>query len=379
MPNRHETLTSLFEDVADAIRDKTGSNELIKADNFDTAIAAIPSGGLDPNDFKFSGSLEDWCAQGQWSNIIHKGLSYLEFTDITSTQNMWNHYSYEDDLSDIEINFATSSSGVDMSTMFAYSQISKAPKLINAKCTRTGLPNLFLYCSNLRELDSNFSIDTSLVSDYTSGSFGSVFSNCNSLRHVSQSFVNTLKGSATTSSRLFNNNSYSGCYALEELYFNCPDITITSNMFSSWGGYYNARHIIFETNNGTPLVRNWSNQNISFGSGIGYFVSLGFITTAHLSTDKIIRDQSTYDLYKNDPDAVVLDLYSENYGDFSWFNHDAFVEFLESLPDVSGGTNNRITNVDGRSGNYTDAGAISTITAAEIAIATNKGWTIAFK
>lgn len=45
MPNRHTTLTSLFTDIAGAIRSKTGDSAEIKADDFDTAIEAIPSGG----------------------------------------------------------------------------------------------------------------------------------------------------------------------------------------------------------------------------------------------------------------------------------------------------------------------------------------------
>lgn len=45
MPNSHETLTSLFSDIADAIRAKTGNSGTIVADNFPTAIANIPSGG----------------------------------------------------------------------------------------------------------------------------------------------------------------------------------------------------------------------------------------------------------------------------------------------------------------------------------------------
>ena len=45
MPNRHTTLTSLFTDIAGAIRSKTGNSEEIKADDFDTAIEAIPTGG----------------------------------------------------------------------------------------------------------------------------------------------------------------------------------------------------------------------------------------------------------------------------------------------------------------------------------------------
>ena len=45
MPNKHETLTSLFTDIAGAIRSKTGDTASIKADDFGTAIQNIPTGG----------------------------------------------------------------------------------------------------------------------------------------------------------------------------------------------------------------------------------------------------------------------------------------------------------------------------------------------
>ena len=45
MPNTHTTLTSLFTDIANAIRNKTGSTGTIVADNFPAAIANIPTGG----------------------------------------------------------------------------------------------------------------------------------------------------------------------------------------------------------------------------------------------------------------------------------------------------------------------------------------------
>lgn len=45
MPNTHSTLTSLFTDIADAIRAKSGGTDPIVADDFPSAIAAIPSGG----------------------------------------------------------------------------------------------------------------------------------------------------------------------------------------------------------------------------------------------------------------------------------------------------------------------------------------------
>jgi len=45
MPNTHNTLDELFNDIADAIRAKTGNSGTIVADNFPTAISNIPAGG----------------------------------------------------------------------------------------------------------------------------------------------------------------------------------------------------------------------------------------------------------------------------------------------------------------------------------------------
>lgn len=46
MARTHTTLTSLFTDIADSIREKTGDTADIVADNFPTAIANIPSGSI---------------------------------------------------------------------------------------------------------------------------------------------------------------------------------------------------------------------------------------------------------------------------------------------------------------------------------------------
>ena len=45
MPNTHESLSSLFTDIANAIRAKTGDTGQITADNFPSAITEIPTGG----------------------------------------------------------------------------------------------------------------------------------------------------------------------------------------------------------------------------------------------------------------------------------------------------------------------------------------------
>lgn len=44
MANKHENLTSLFTDIADAIREKTGDTNSITADNFPDAIREIETG-----------------------------------------------------------------------------------------------------------------------------------------------------------------------------------------------------------------------------------------------------------------------------------------------------------------------------------------------
>ena len=49
MPNSHSTLTSLFSDIANAIRAKTGNSGTIVADNFPSAIAAITTGSSGPS------------------------------------------------------------------------------------------------------------------------------------------------------------------------------------------------------------------------------------------------------------------------------------------------------------------------------------------
>ena len=45
MANTHTSLTALFTAIANAIRAKTGEEGALKADDFPTAIANIPTGG----------------------------------------------------------------------------------------------------------------------------------------------------------------------------------------------------------------------------------------------------------------------------------------------------------------------------------------------
>lgn len=45
MPNTHDNLIDLFDDIADAIREQDETTDPIVADTFPSRIRAIPSGG----------------------------------------------------------------------------------------------------------------------------------------------------------------------------------------------------------------------------------------------------------------------------------------------------------------------------------------------
>ena len=79
MPNTHQNITDLFDDIADAIREKDETTDPIVADTFPARIRAIPSGGgtvadklIYFNDFDTQYKLDsDYTA-----NILPAGLSF---------------------------------------------------------------------------------------------------------------------------------------------------------------------------------------------------------------------------------------------------------------------------------------------------------------
>ena len=130
-------------------------------------------------------------------------------------------------------------------------------------------------------------------------------------------------------------------------------------------------------NNSLPYSCNWKNQVINL-SYIGYSSGIDQICNYNsgITQDKNVINNTTYQALKNDPDWFTCD-YS-----YSRYNHDSAVRTINSLPDTSsylataGGTNTIKFNQ--LSGVNTDGGAINTLTDAEIAVATAKGWTVTF-
>ena len=170
------------------------------------------------------------------------------------------------------------------------------------------------------------------------------------------------------------------CYTLDEIKGLNPQTgTMTSNMFQyTFRGCYRVKDIIFATqDDNIPYSVNWKNQTIDLD---GYYT--GFASNASniinynsgITVDKEVTDDTTYQALKNDADWFTCDVA------YSRYNHDSAVNTINSLPDTSaylataGGTNTiKFNSVNGES---TDGGAINTLTAEEIAVATAKGWTV---
>lgn len=179
----------------------------------------------------------------------------------------------------------------------------------------------------------------------------------------------------------FNYNPYSsvyyyaflGCQKLKELIlpiFPAP-AKLKSNCFiSTFEDVHSIRKFIFAPPPAGNEAVLWAKQTINLADW-----QTGYDPSA--SGSKVIYDDETYNLYKNDPDARAQTL------EYSFYNHDAALETIRSLPyaqmvDVPNSELQNVIKFYGKSGEKTDGGAINTLTTAEIAIATNKNWTVSF-
>ena len=137
----------------------------------------------------------------------------------------------------------------------------------------------------------------------------------------------------------------------------------------------------FETdtkNGNNPIVANWANQVINLSIWLGTadpsYASVLTVYNTGISEGDRVSDDTDYQAKKDNPNW-----YTDNYI-YSRYNHDSAVETINSLPDTSaylasaGGTNT--IKFMGEAGSATDGGAINTLTEAEIAVATAKGWTV---
>ena len=248
---------------------------------------------------------------------------------------------------------------------------------------------LFSGCKNLREIPDDF--ESYFMWDCIENGEGrgesarqGTFDNCYSLRKFPMGFLNHgYKGTAPD--KTIYNSLFNRCVSLDEI-VDLPhpywvkaaaDIHAAeyyTNIFTNT--FFNCNRAKRVTLGHVPSMygtAQWENQVIDLSLYVGYAPE-GYawrITdyNSGITADKEVKDDATYQALKNDPDWFTCDVA------YSRYNHDSAVETINSLPDVHPNWNN-IIKFKGDSGSKTDGGAISNLTAEEIAVATEKGWTV---
>ena len=377
-------LTDKLTAIGDAIRDKTGSTDLLTLDAMPTAISGITTGGgegggLTEEELTITGNCSHRFANGGWDWFIENYGDKITTKDITSATYMFSSSKLEEIPFDINLS-TTVFNGVNIGSIFNASNITKPP-YITGKVSH--MDSIFSSCYYMTEIPEDWieKIDLSYIQNDSGTKMNSIFNNCYSLRKIPINLLRNLYNKTTSSSYSPYYSNFRSCYALDEI----KEIavlmqTLTSSMFTMSFQYIGrVNSITFAMQeDGTPNTASWKSQTISLTERVGYETNVNNITdyTAYhgITADKQVTDDASYQALKDD-----LDWWTTNVS-YSRYNHDSAVETINSLPDTSaylaekGGTNT--IKFKGASGELTDGGAINTLTEEEIAVATAKGWTV---
>lgn len=401
---------SSIQAIANAIRSKNGTTDTYKTSEMADAILVLDGGNaggynIPEEAFTISGRSSYRFAFGNWDWFIEKYGNQITTSKLIQTDYMF----WQSKLTNIPFDFNFQNGGADVSNMFyAMPKITSIPSIDfkqDTSTTKRTFTNMFktcyklqeigtlknLYpgdmsgmfdsCSNLKYLPDFENVNWSQVHTYAYVSINGMFNCCHSLRSIPEGFLKELYGCMATPYNCVFYSAFQNCYVLDEVVGLNPQTgTLTSNGFSSTFSHsHRLKNIIFVMqDNGTPYTANWKNQSIDLTNHIGYGISTSPTEIVNeysgITADKEVKDAATYQALKDDPDWFTFDI------NYSRYNHDSAVNTINSLPDTSaylasaGGTN--VIRFKGNSGALTDGGAINTLTAEEVAVATAKGWTV---
>lgn len=275
--------------------------------------------------------------------------------------------------------------------MFLSNPIERIPIDINLSDSCTNTEHMFSECANLVELPvvNNFADSASIcdgcrkLTSINGNKFrtpadtvsaNSLFVNCFKLRTVDGFFDNIpdeIKGTS-----IFGlHNTFNNCYSLDEV-LNLPYVYSTYNssyfFIGMVSGCFRLKRLTFRNQVVTKSTKSATLDLTATGWATSPYNDA--VTIMHNKTDFTdetrVTDDATYQALKNNPDWWTVDVA------YSRYNHDSAVETINSLPDVTATGITNTIKFKGGAGSNTDGGAINTLTAEEIAVATAKGWTV---
>ena len=352
--------------------DTDGFNEV------NVAVEGIPTDA----DLTITGNCQYKFSNDAWNWFIEKYGNRITTQNISNIAHMFEN---SKNLERIPFSLNCGNFGTDFdnrNVFHACQALKEIPSIFNLK-TKV-VARMFYDCHNIRSIPDDYfdTWDFSSVDSYSE--WVSIFSYCWSLRSIP---VKLLEHASLTQTGYYYsayNSLAENCYSLDGI-TNLPVVsrnaTLTNNIFvRTVDSAGRLKDLTFkldpETN--APFVVSWKSQVIDLRIYVGFCTSPNtqFITdyNSGITKDKEVKDDATYAALKNDPDWFTSNI------NYSRYNHDSAVATINSLPDTSaylataGGTNT--IKFKGASGSSTDGGAINTLTEAEIAVATAKGWTV---
>ena len=411
------------------LRDGSGVEQTYTGIDTITVPLADGSGtctyGLTDEDLTFSN--QNYLFTPATTPLLKKYLKRFKFvpkTDDNGTYYDWSYFAYELDTAIDLRDIMVDTNGVSVIYINHYSEdseISSFPTIINANnlCIGNG-PILYDGNNSITETEILKFLNYFTYQTYRPGrSSYSSDQSCNFAPGVY--YYNILNPSDCLKKwhEIINNEqsysdysstpsySISGFYYIKELknipipYRNTKAVTSEISFFGYSVRFPNTNSITFATNNGVPYKVNWKNQTINLAKNIGCYTNnwapvyekyaQGYWKEKNnifYNTTDLEQAKLNYNKLKSQDNWFSWSTKSGTYEGnnvyysllFSRYNHDSAVETINSLPDTSeyltsaGGTN--IIKFTGIQGALTDGGAINTLTEQEIAVATEKGWTV---
>ena len=235
----------------------------------------------------------------------------------------------------------------------SYPEIRSADNVPLIVHTGIGIEN----CYWLERLDETFWNNINVSNTYQLDPIN----NCYRLRNIPQNIISNSNYSTAL--------TYGGIgflYSMDEI-IGYPIMYVKSNfmMYASHLKRFKYTYNGAEYNCG-------KNATVYFNNYIGYAQNAGsYMTNTNITAATQITDAASYAALKNNPDAWTADIA------YSRYNRASAAETLTSLPTNTNATAATI-KFEGAAGSATDEGAINTMTAEEIAVATTKNFTVAY-
>ena len=344
-----------------------------------------------------------------WGWLLDKYGNRIKVRLTTKDPNSVFGYKYTKDLNDVKLIEKVPGEGCSICEMFKNYLGKKLPvpiwegiKPINK------LNGTFSGCQNLTDTEIKSFLSHFNFSGLTDANINNLFNECRSVRNINSILAQIhakckdLVGGYIYMTSLCSRTSvadeivglpvpggdvaYDSQQPFEESYY----------LDSIVEGASRAKRITFATKtDGTPYTVKWGGITLSLIDQVGYITSENYIvdhSSAHgITQGKRVGNASTYEALKNDPDYYVCGIGTQIYDGYSIsngilysrYNHTSAVETINSLPDCSAycAEINKTNTIKFKkySGALTDGGGVNTLTEQEIAVATNKGWTVAFE